>query len=309
MSETFGRVAVLMGGQSAEREISLLSGKAVLDALLANDIDAVGIDTGNDFFSAINKEKFDRAFIMLHGSFGEDGRVQAALDLMGIPYTGSGHMASALAMDKVRSKLIWMAQGLPTPEFEILYDSSDWQAVLDRLGPCFVKPVRDGSSLGISKAETTDELKQAYELASKYDAAVMAESLIDGPEYSVPIVGNQVLPAIELRTKNAFYDYEAKYISDQTEYLCPCDLEEEADQELRGISGEAYQLIGCEGWGRVDLMRDKKGKFWLLELNTIPGMTSHSLVPMSAKVVGMDFKQLVLEILLNSMQEQGGSES
>ncbi len=304
MADEFGRVAVLMGGDSSERKISLLSGKAVLEALLANGIDAVGIDTGKDFFAAISKEDFDRAFIMLHGSHGEDGRVQAVLDLMSIPYTGSGHMASALAMDKVRSKLIWMAQGLPTPEFELLYHSNDWQAVIDRLGPCVVKPVNDGSSLGIRQADDPRSLQEAFEYARQFDDVVMAESKIEGPEYTVPIVNRQVLPAIELRPKNAFYDYEAKYEADNTEYLCPCDLNDEEDQSIRSLSGEAYQLIGCEGWGRVDLMRDSEGIFWLLEVNTVPGMTSHSLVPKSASVAGMDFNTLVLEILKGSLQKE-----
>jgi D-alanine-D-alanine ligase len=305
MADEFGRVAVLMGGDSSEREISLLSGKAVLEALLAKAVDAVGIDTGNDFFAAISREDFDRAFIMLHGSHGEDGRIQAVLDLMNIPYTGSGHKASALAMDKVRSKLIWMAQGLPTPEFELLYDSSNWQAVIDRLGPCFVKPVNDGSSLGIKQADDSKSLQEAFEYARQFDDMVMAESKIEGPEYTVPIVNRQLLPVIELRPKNAFYDYEAKYEVDDTEYLCPCDLSDEEDQNIRSLTGEAYHLIGCEGWGRVDLMRDREGVFWLLEVNTVPGMTSHSLVPKSASVAGMDFNALVLEILKGSLQKKG----
>lgn len=304
MLDEFGRVAVLMGGLSSERKISLLSGNAVLNALQKSGVDAVGIDTGEDFFTAISKESFDRAFIMLHGSFGEDGRVQAVLDLMNIPYTGSGHMASALAMDKVRSKLVWMAQGLPTPEFELLHEGSDWAAVIERLGPCFVKPVKDGSSLGISQADHIQSLQEAFQHARQFDELVMAESKIFGPEYTVPIVNRKVLPPIELRPKNAFYDYVAKYEADDTEYLCPCDLSEEEDLEIRSLSGEAYQLIGCEGWGRVDLMRDKEGKFWLLEINTVPGMTSHSLVPMSALAVGMSFEDLVLEILKTSMREQ-----
>mgnify|MGYP003624193625 CR=1 FL=1 len=305
MKNKFGRVAVLMGGDSSEREISLLSGNAVLKALLDSGVDAFGIDTGNDFYSAIQTEKFDRVFIMLHGGPGEDGRVQAALDLMGIPYTGSDHPACALAMDKVRSKLIWMAQGLATPEFELLYASTDWQAVIDQLGVCFVKPVNEGSSMGISKAANAAELKKAFELAVQFDDVVIAEQWIDGPEYTVPIINNQVLPAIELRTKNAFYDFQAKYESDETQYICPCDLDEDADQTLRNLSGTAYQLLGCRGWGRVDLMRDKEGKFWLLEVNTVPGMTSHSLVPMSAAAYGLNFDSLVLEILKSSDLKRG----
>ena len=305
MSDEFGKVAVLMGGQSSEREISLLSGNAVLSALLENGVDAVGIDTGNDFFASIENEKFDRAFIMLHGSYGEDGRVQAALDLMNIPYTGSGCLASALAMDKVRSKMLWAAQGLNTPEFEMLSEKSDWQAVIDRLGKCFVKPVNDGSSLGISRVIDADELKAAYEHAVLFDDAVFAEQWIEGPEYTIPIVNDKVLPVIELKTNHVFYDYAAKYEADDTVYLCPCELTESEDAELKNLAKHAYDLVGCEGWGRVDLMRDEQGKFWLLEVNTIPGMTSHSLVPMSAKVVGMDFNYLVKEILKSSMLKPG----
>ena len=305
MSDEFGKVAVLMGGQSSEREISLLSGNAVLDALQTGGIDAIGIDTGEDFYKAVNAESFDTAFIMLHGGVGEDGRVQAAMDLMNIPYTGSGHSACALAMDKVRSKLVWMAQGLPTPEFELLYESTDWDAVIDRLGTCFVKPVSEGSSIGINKALNAGELKAAYEQAIRFDDAVMAEQWIDGPEYTVPIINNKVLPVIELRAKNAFYDFQAKYESDDTEYLCPCDLSAEDDQAVRSLSGEAYQLLGCQGWGRADLMRDKQGKFWLLEINTVPGMMSHSLVPKSAAEIGINFEELVLEILKSSKLKRG----
>jgi D-alanine-D-alanine ligase len=305
MANEFGKVAVLMGGQSSEREISLLSGNAVLQALQSAEIEAVGIDTDNDFYTAIKKEQFDRAFIMLHGSFGEDGRVQAALDLMNIPYTGSGHLASALAMDKVRSKMLWTTQGLNTPDFVILSGDSNWQAIIDRLGKCFVKPVSDGSSLGISRAEDAQQLKTAYEYALQFDDAVFAEQWIEGLEYTVPIVNNKVLPVIELQTNNVFYDYAAKYEADDTVYLCPCDLNLEDDKELKMLANDAYQLLGCRGWGRVDLMRDKQGKFWLLEVNTIPGMMSHSLVPKSAAEAGMNFQQLVIEILKSSKLKRG----
>lgn len=307
MSDEFGKVAVLMGGQSSEREISLLSGNAVLDALLANGIDAVGVDTGNDFFASIKNEKFDRAFIMLHGSYGEDGRVQAALDLMSIPYTGSGCLASALAMDKVRSKMLWAAQGLNTPQFEMLSEKSDWQSVIDRLGKCFVKPVNDGSSLGISRAVNAEELKAAYDHAAQFQDAVFAEQWIEGPEYTIPIVNDRVLPVIELKTDHVFYDYTAKYEADDTVYLCPCELSEAENAELKSLAKHAYELLGCEDWARVDLMRDEQGEFWLLEVNTIPGMTSHSLVPMSAKVAGMDFNLLVKEILNSSMLKRGST--
>lgn len=307
MADEFGRVAVLMGGQSSEREISLLGGNAVLAALQTSGIDAVGIDTGNDFYGSIEKEEFDRAFIMLHGSYGEDGRVQAALDLMSIPYTGSGHLASALAMDKVRSKISWAAQGLTTPKFELLTTDTKWQTVIERLGKCFIKPVNDGSSLGISWATDVHELQVAYEYAQEFDDLVFAEQWIEGPEYTVPIVNNKVLPVIELRTKNVFYDYAAKYEADDTVYLCPCDLNAAEDAEIRKLAKDAYDLGGCQGWGRVDLMRDRQGKFWLLEVNTVPGMTSHSLVPMSAVVEGMNFEKLVREILKSSKLKRGNT--
>jgi len=307
MVNEFGKVAVLMGGQSSEREISLLSGNAVLEALLARGIDAMAIDTGNDFFASIENEKFDSAFIMLHGGYGEDGHVQAALDMLNIPYTGSGPLASALAMDKVRSKMLWQSQGLATPEFELLTVDTDWQAVIDRLGKCFVKPVNDGSSLGISRAINADELQAAYIYAAEYDDEVIAEQWIEGPEYTIPIVNDEVFPVIELRTNNIFYDYAAKYEADDTIYLCPCELSVAEDLEIKKLAKDAYELVGCEGWGRVDLMRDKQGEFWLLEVNTIPGMMSHSLVPKSAAEVGMSFEKLVLEILESSKLERGGT--
>ncbi len=307
MADEFGKVAVLMGGQSSEREISLLSGNAVLQALQSSGIDAVGIDTGNDFYGSIKNEKFDRAMIMLHGSYGEDGHVQAALDLMNIPYTGSGQLASALAMDKVRSKMLWVSRGLATPEFELLTTETDWQAVIDRLGKCFVKPVNDGSSLGISQAKDAAEVQAAFAFASQFDDEVIAEQWIEGPEYTIPILNSKVLPVIELRAENIFYDFAAKYEADDTVYLCPCELSEKEDAEIKKLAKDAYDLVGCQGWGRVDLMRDLQGKFWLLEVNTIPGMTSHSLVPKSAAEAGINFEQLVLEILKSSKLKRGTS--
>lgn len=307
MADDYGKVAVLMGGQSSEREISLLSGNAVLSALQSGGVDAVGIDTADDFYAAIKNETFDRAFIMLHGGHGEDGHVQAALDLMNIPYTGSGQLACALAMDKVRSKMLWVAQGLNTPDFLMLSKDTNWQSVIDRLGKCFVKPVNDGSSLGISRAEDAQQLEDAYAYALQLDSAVFAEQWIEGFEYTVPILNEQVLPAIELRTNNIFYDYEAKYEADDTVYLCPCDLNSKDDAELKALAKDAYELVGCQGWGRVDLMRDQKGKFWLLEVNTIPGMMSHSLMPKSAAVAGINFEQLVREILESSKLKRGAA--
>lgn len=305
MADEYGKVAVLMGGQSSEREISLLSGNAVLNALQSSGIDAVGIDTSNDFYTAIKNEECDRAFIMLHGGYGEDGHVQAALDMLNIPYTGSGQLASALAMDKVRSKMIWTAQGLNTPDFVLLSKDMDWQSIINSLGKCFVKPVNDGSSLGISRAEDAQQLKAAYEYALQFDNAVFAEQWIEGLEYTVPILNDKVLPVIELKTNNIFYDYEAKYEADDTVYLCPCDLNTEANAEIKTLAKDAYESLGCEGWGRVDLMRDHQEKFWLLEVNTIPGMMSHSLMPKSAAEAGMKFEQLVLEILAGSKLKRG----
>ncbi len=305
MVDEYGKVAVLMGGQSSEREISLLSGNAVLNALQSSGIDAVGIDTSNDFYTAIKNEECDRAFIMLHGGYGEDGHVQAALDMLNIPYTGSGQLASALAMDKVRSKMIWTAQGLNTPDFVLLSKDMDWQSIINSLGKCFVKPVNDGSSLGISRVEDAQQLKAAYEYALQFDNAVFAEQWIEGLEYTVPILNDKVLPVIELKTNNIFYDYEAKYEADDTVYLCPCDLNTEANAEIKTLAKDAYESLGCEGWGRVDLMRDHQEKFWLLEVNTIPGMMSHSLMPKSAAEAGMKFEQLVLEILAGSKLKRG----
>ncbi len=306
MADEFGKVAVLMGGHSSEREISLLSGHAVLNALLNSGIDTFALDPGEDFYAALNSSTFDRALVMLHGGYGEDGHIQAALEMLNIPFTGSGQLASALAMDKVRSKMIWQSQGLATPEFELLHKDTDWQTVLERLGKCFVKPVNDGSSLGISSASNADELQKAYEYALQYENKVMAEHWIEGPEYTVPIVNDEVLPVIELKAADGFYDYQAKYEADDTTYLCPCDLTEEEDAEIKNLARKAYEFLGCEGWGRVDLMRDQHGKFWLLEVNTIPGMTSHSLVPKSAAVAGMSFEDLVLEILKSSRLNRGG---
>ncbi|MES2625588.1 MAG: D-alanine--D-alanine ligase [Pseudomonadota bacterium] len=301
----YGKVAVVMGGRSAEREISLLSGNAVLTSLQRSGVNAIGIDADTNLLQELLAAKVDRVFIMLHGRDGEDGKLQGALEWLGIPYTGSGVLASALAMDKVRCKLVWQQLGINTPDFMRLTGDVDFTTVLTRLGPCFVKPVSEGSSIGIGGAETVAELEAAYQRASSYDAYVMAESWIKGREYTVAILDGQVLPVIELRPANAFYDYEAKYLSDDTKYLCPCDLDAAAAAELQQMALASYEAIGCNGWGRVDAMRDAQGKFWLLEVNTAPGMTSHSLVPMAAQAAGIDFDGLVLRILQSSLQERG----
>ena len=299
--ETFGKVAVLMGGDSAEREISLMSGGAVLGSLLKSRVDATGVDfTDGKVLTGLSESGFDRVFIILHGRKGEDGKVQGALELMNIPYTGSGVLASALAMDKVRCKLIWQSLGLNTPPFAKLDETTEWDKVIAELGPVFVKPVKEGSSIGISRANDATELQQAFVHASQYDKEVIAEKFIDGPEYTVAILGGSVLPAVGMTASNEFYDYQAKYFSDETQYFCPCDLAGEDEKNLATMAMQAYKAVGCEGWGRVDVMRDSAGTFWLLEVNTVPGMTDHSLVPMAAKQAGINFDQLVLEILATS---------
>ena len=304
--EEFGRVAVLMGGTSSEREISLQSGKAVLNALQESGVDAIGLDFQDHELGSL-KGNFDRVVIMLHGKNGEDGTVQGALDLMGIPYTGSGVMASALAMDKMRSKKIWLQAGLPTPDFRMIDEESDFEKVIEELGTVFVKPVKEGSSFGISKATNASSLRKSYEIARQYDEQVMAEMMVDGAEFTVPVLQGKALPAIELQTDREFYDYTAKYLSDDTRYICPCDLDEKAHEEIKDISLRAYQALGCTGWGRIDLLQDKSGKFWLIEANTVPGMTSHSLVPMSAKQAGIDFNSLVLAIMENTLHKNKGT--
>jgi len=296
----YGRVAVVLGGRSAEREVSLQSGTAVLAALQRSGVDAVGIDADASLLQRLLQEKVARVFIMLHGRDGEDGKLQGALDWLGLPYTGSGVLASALAMDKIRTKLLWQRLDISTPDFVQLAETSDFAAVLAQLGPCFVKPVNEGSSIGIGGASTVVQLEAAFRKARDYDSEVIAERWIKGREYTVAILHHQVLPVIELQTDNAFYDYEAKYLSNDTRYLCPCDLPAAETTQLQELALRAYRAVGCTGWGRVDVMRDAEGRFWLLEVNTVPGMTSHSLVPMAAKAAGMDFDTLALRILDSS---------
>ena len=301
VAEACGKVAVLMGGSSAEREISLLSGKAVLDSLLRSGVDAHAVDPAEqNIFEALGKNQFNRAMIMLHGRTGEDGKVQGALELMQLPYTGSGVLASALAMDKVLCKRLWQNLGLNTPAFTVLDAESDWQSVIDELGTVFVKPVKEGSSIGISRAQDVEELEASYALAAQYDDVVIAEQFIDGPEYTVAILDGKTLPSVGMLASGQFYDYDAKYFSDETQYSCPSDLDAQAEEALGSLALQAYEAVGCSGWGRVDVMRDAQGNFWLLEVNTVPGMTDHSLVPMAAKAAGIEFDDLVLEILGSS---------
>ena len=294
----FGRVAVLLGGKSAEREVSLKSGSMVLAALRKKGVDAHPFDPAERSLEDLLKEKFERVFIALHGRFGEDGTLQGALDWLGIPYTGSGVLASALAMDKVRTKRLWAAEGLPSAPFEVLHAKSSFAAVAKKLRtPLFVKPATEGSSVGMTKVKAAAKLKAAYELAAKYDPVVIAEKFIDGPELTVGILGDEVLPIIKIETPREFYDYEAKYLRDDTRYLIPSGLPAKKEKEIQALCLKAFRSLGCRGWGRVDLMLDKRGRPYLLEINTSPGMTDHSLVPMAARAVGISYEDLCVKVL------------
>lgn len=294
----FGKVGVLLGGRSAEREVSLMSGHAVLAALLRQGVDAHAFDPAEHDLADLAAQGFERVMIALHGRFGEDGTLQGALDWMGIPYTGSGVMASALAMDKWRTKLLWQAAGIPTPDYVLMDAHTDFAAVVARLGlPIFVKPVREGSSIGMSKVMHADELVAAWEKAVEFDDMVLAEQFIEGGEYTCAILGEQALPLIQLIPKKAFYDYESKYLRDDTEYRVPCGLAAEQELAFQQLAKMAFDILGCRGWGRLDLMLDKAGNPYFLEANTSPGMTDHSLVPMAARAAGMTFDALVLAVL------------
>jgi len=299
-AKKFGKVAVMLGGTSAERPVSLNSGAAVLAALTRQGIDAHAFDPANRNLGDLITGEFDRVFISLHGRYGEDGCMQGALELLHIPYTGSGVMASAIGMDKWRTKLLWRAAGLPTADWDILTATSDFAAVEKRLGlPIFVKPAREGSSIGMSKVTEPGALRAAYETAAEHDALVLAEKFIDGAEFTVGILGDTALPLIRLEPAKdkAFYDFEAKYLRNDTRYHCPAGLPDEQEMALRRLALEAFRLIGGRGWGRVDVMMDSLGNPYLLEVNTSPGMTDHSLVPMAARVAGLDFDALCMKIL------------
>jgi D-alanine-D-alanine ligase len=294
----FGKVAVLLGGRSAEREVSLKSGGMVLAALRARGVDAHPFDPARHGLEKLAAERYARAFIALHGRFGEDGTVQGALDYLGVPYTGSGVLGSALAMDKRRAKLVWQASGLPTPPWEMLERGSDLAAVAARLGlPLMIKPASEGSSIGMSKVRDAAALDEAYALAANYDRAVMAERFIEGAELTCAILGDEALPLIRLETPRDFYDYQAKYLADDTRYLVPCGLPAAREREIQVLCLAAFRALGCGGWGRVDLMLDRDGNPCLLEVNTAPGMTDHSLVPMAARAVGISYEDLCLRIL------------
>ena len=301
----FGKVAVLMGGRSAERDISLNSGNAVLEALVKQGVDAHKVDVNSAVAEQLVSGQFDRAFIVLHGRGGEDGEIQGVLTSLDLPYTGSDVTGAVLSMNKMLSKQVWLQQGLPTAEFEQVDDNSDADTVVRSLGlPLIVKPVNEGSSIGMTKVNTVDELAKAITLATQFDAEVIAERWIEGEEYTVAILGQSALPVIQLKTPNEFYDFDAKYQSNTTEYLCPCGLNEQDEQLCQDIALQAFNGLRMSGWGRVDFMRDAAGQFYLLEANSVPGMTDHSLVPMAAKQVGKTFENLVWQILENSMEAE-----
>lgn len=297
-----GKVAVLMGGTSAERTVSLNSGAAVLTALLEAGVDAFAIDVGDNAAEQLIQATFDRAFIAMHGRGGEDGTLQGLLELLNKPYTGSGVMASALGMDKWRTKLVWNACDVSTPKAFVLDADTDWGFVMQALGGlAMVKPAREGSSIGMRKVQSSEELAESYAFASQHDDLVIAEQYIEGKEFTVAILGDTALPAIQLKTTHDFYDFDAKYKANDTQYLLPSGLPDYAEAELQKMSLKAFKLVGCKGWGRVDAMQDKNGQFWLLEVNTTPGMTDHSLVPMAANAGGLNLSALVVNILQQTL--------
>ena len=300
LKKQFGKVAVLMGGWSAEREVSLLSGQAVVNGLSDAGVDVTAIDLKKADVRQLNG--FDRVFNVLHGRGGEDGVVQGMLEYMGVDYTGTGILGSALAMDKIRTKEIWLSKNLQTPAFRVVSSIEESLRAIDELGlPVVVKPALEGSSIGISKVEKNAEINAAFELANSCNSAVMIEQWIEGEEFTASILNDEVLPLIKLQTPNQFYDYQAKYVLDDTEYVCPCGLAEEKEAALGDVALKAFNAISAKGWGRIDFMLDENGQYWLIEANTVPGMTSHSLVPMAAKQAGYSFNQLVVEILKTSM--------
>jgi len=311
--KSLGRVGVLLGGKSGEREISLMSGNGVLEALLSKGVDAHAFDPGLRCPTELAQEKFDRIFISLHGRFGEDGTIQGLLELLDLPYTGSGVLASALAIDKIATKQIWISAGLSTPEYEELTATSDWNAVVQHLGlPLIVKPAQEGSSLGLTKVKSVDELPAAYQLAAGLDKKVIAETCIIGDELTCPLVGQgndaEALPVIKIIPPEANYDFHNKYFSNDTQYLCPTGLATEVNRAVQELALAAYKVLGCRTWGRADVMLDQKtGKPYLLEMNTSPGMTSHSLVPMAAKAAGIEYADLVLWLLSQTLRQKEGA--
>jgi len=288
-----------MGGRSAEREISLMSGNAVLKALRSKGVDAHPFDPAERDLFDLKRDGYARCFLALHGRGGEDGTIQGALEVLGIPYTGSGVMGSAIGMDKLRTKMIWLAAKLPTPRYRILNADDDWKAVARELRlPLIVKPANEGSTLGLTKVTTVRQLPAAYQLAAtKFRDTALAEQFIDGPEYTAAVLGEEVLPLVRIEAPKGNYDYQNKYFTDDTKYHCPCGLPARKEEELKALTLRAFRVVGCSGWGRIDIMLDAKKKPWLLEVNTLPGMTGHSLVPMAARAKGISFEQLVVRIL------------
>ncbi|AAQ62000.1 D-alanine--D-alanine ligase [Chromobacterium violaceum] len=294
----YGKVAVLMGGSSSEREVSLMSGAGVLSALRSKGVDAHGFDPSEKPLSALKEEGFDCVFNILHGPFGEDGTLQGALEALGMPYTGCGVMASAIAMDKWRTKLLWKGAGLPIPAFELLDENSDFDAIERQLGlPIFVKPSTEGSSIGVTKVKQPGELRAAFEEARKYDKVVIAEQFIGGGEYTCAVIGETAYPTIKIEPATEYYDYQAKYFRDDTVYRCPSGLAPEVEARARELALKAFKVLGCRGWSRVDFLMDEAGEIYLLEANTSPGMTSHSLVPMAARAEGIAYEDLCLKVL------------
>ena len=306
---SLGKVAVLMGGRSSEREISLLSGKGVLAALRSKGVDAHAFDPAERDLADLKREGYARCFIALHGRGGEDGTLQGALEVLGIPYTGSGVLGSAVGMDKWRTKMIWIANGIPTPRYRILSAGDDWNAVARELGlPLIVKPANEGSTLGLTKVTDASQLPAAYELAArKFHDIALAEQFIDGPEYTASILGDTALPLIRIEAPQGNYDYQNKYFTDDTKYHCPCGLPDAKEAELRALALRAFRLAGCTGWGRIDLLLDRDGHPYLLEVNTSPGMTGHSLVPMAARRAGLSYEDLCVRILESARMAGGGA--
>ncbi len=294
----FGKVAVMMGGTSAEREVSLMSGNGVLAALQSKGVDAHAFDPAEKPLSALKTEGFARVFNILHGPFGEDGTLQGALEAMGMPYTGCGVMASAICMDKWRTKLLWKGAGLPIPAFELLHDNSDFDAIEQQLGlPIFVKPSTEGSSIGVTKVKTHGGLKAAYEEARQYDSIVIAEQFIGGGEYTCAVIDGQAYPTIKIEPATEYYDYQAKYFRDDTVYRCPSGLAADVEARARELALQAFKVLGCQGWARIDFLMDEQNGIYLLEANTNPGMTSHSLVPMAARAEGLSYEDLCVKVL------------
>ena len=294
----FGKVAVLMGGASAEREISFMSGNGVLRALHDRDVDAYAFDPAERELFDLKREGFKRVFIALHGRYGEDGTVQGALETLKLPYTGSGVMASALSMDKWRTKLVWLASGIPTPRFELIDATSDFVKVAAEVGlPLIVKPAREGSTIGITKVSTVNDLPAAYELAASYDSLVLAEEFIEGQELTATLLGDNALPLVRIEAPAGNYDYQNKYFTDDTKYHCPAGVRADIEGAIKNAAQKAFHVLGCRGWGRADVMLKPDGNFSFLEMNTSPGMTGHSLVPMAARAVGLEYPDLCVKIL------------